>query len=344
MAETRQRQVNWVKAIYASLYIDTISAEVREQQQIVRKVSAVMQEALRIKKCFLSWFHRHIFRKYCLAFRKKAGLATVLFRINLRIKQKRKAIHLMATFFKHYHIIMNSYNKVIRCFTRSTRLVQKNVRSFRLCRAAKVEAISIMWRRLEYKYIQITLRKEEQRKILMRRKEIDLESLNPKEKQEMKVCDLKWNSVDMKMTEKVRILKRFKVIKSETEEETIDRLQISETTMHSALIDMILMLRKNFFYEQMYSKKKQPLTSDQCFSNDEARDMLLGRNVDSFQTMIASKFEKKLPMVVFAPFYLFTTITPAMVNKLVLQAHKKERTFELEFSKDSTYAPAAEND
>jgi len=134
------------------------------------------------------------------------------------------------------------------------------------------------------------------------------------------------------MQERVRILKRFRVIETETEEEAIKRLQIPEHIRRKEIGDTIIILRQSFFRDQMYSKKKQPTSSDQFFNSTEARDMIMGRNVEMFQSMIAAKFDKKLPMVMFSPFYLFKTVTPALLNKLLLQAHQKQNTFELVFA------------
>ena len=91
---------------------------------------------------------------------------------------------------------------------------------------------------------------------------------------------------------------------------------------------------RGFYLSQKHSAaNKKNIATDHAFDANDAHDLLLGLNQESFNIYIESKFDRKLPMVIYDPFKLFRHIKVAMVTDLVFKTHKELKTADNEYKK-----------
>jgi hypothetical protein len=91
--EYRQRQLNWLKVITITQYLERIRTLHSKKNGIIAgdRFKDVAHFASKIRKHVLQWYYLRIFKKYKLGFLKALKTAEFFFRLNFRIWRKRRA-------------------------------------------------------------------------------------------------------------------------------------------------------------------------------------------------------------------------------------------------------------
>lgn len=212
--EKKRRQYAWIIIIKSLKYNELV----REKYQVIANLIYHFQHStnlmMRIKRYFINWYNRHMFRKYKIGLLKNLKNSEHILRMIIRIKRKRRALGIIRCFWMENKMKNNKFTVKIRQFFVALKIIQRCIKNVLAKTKAKIEAVAIVWMKLEYlclsKSIEEAKQKRKQDKKLKpieAYNAINNSNLNRVTKTIMNSQQVKWDEIDSKLEEVVIYLR-----------------------------------------------------------------------------------------------------------------------------------------
>lgn len=328
--ELQQRQIQWMRILSICQFLAQVKPIFEFKNKVDGVFGKMMMMVIRIQRMYRTWHIRKLFRQIQKEFLERLSRSDLFFRLQLRSFRKKKSVLRIKTFLNEYkgH---HKMNVVVHRYLMGVRKVQAVFRSFLKCKYAKIEAVGIVWNRVEIKYIMKKLqdRKAQQKGGKLLSSEDQDSVLNDdKSIVEMKNQAKLWSKIDSKMEEKIVQLRLAGVIKEENEEENARKLMLPVEVRNKIIDGIIIGVRNEFFALQRAALRRR-IDLDSTFKANHAADLLSGR-VEDINRIILQKFDKKATALKYQPLYFFSTkLNFKMISDSIRQAHRQHETFRI---------------
>eukprot|EP01035_Chromulina_nebulosa_P030295 gene30295-40266_t len=333
--EYRQRQLNWLKVITITQYLERIKTFHKKKNGIIvgDRFKDVAHFASKIRKNVLKWYYRRIFKKYKLGFLKALKSAEFYFRLNFRIWRKRRATKRLLFCLNQSGIRKKIYRDnivVVHTFLTAVRKIQRSIRLVITRKKAIVTALMKLWNRLEIAFITKMLKKRAAKKIgsAVTESKVNFDFVDNKTKIEMKNQARRWSEINSQMEGYLEQLKHRRIIKKETEEEAISNLMLADNIRVAKLKNYVHTVRREYYINQTEILRKQlHMMTKATFHESDASDLLKGRNIDRINSLMNERGDTRASQIKFQPLNFFKSIDHSAIRNLVEESHREAETF-----------------
>lgn len=272
----KQRQIAWLRVIAACKGVRAVHAFGKKSE--AQKGKAKFNLAIvYVQRAMRRWYNTMILRRYTIGFRSAIKRSMMQFSICIRIWRKKKAVDKIKDFLeasKSNHQLKG----VIHHFICSVKFVQRAMRESLRCKMARVEALSLLWERLDAQYIKKKLREREavrQNSMTNKLASSGMGNMDAAMKIEMQKQAKRWNDIDVKMERSLQKHRLMGNLRVELNTESITNMMVPADIRIAALKKLIEAHRKEYLYCQQ-AKRSAIMAKRTEFSFEDVHSLIRG--------------------------------------------------------------------